>query len=97
MEMRDDDGKVTPTGQITGDAVYGYLKNYATKYDLLERMRLSTRVVKASRQNSLWYLELDERNTHPDMSAEPDRCPERATVTCQKLIVATGLTSEPCK
>lgn len=84
--MKPSPGRVTPTGQITGDAVHEYLASYSKSYGLNDRLRLKTRVTSAKRQAGLWHLQLATHGKERDLRNE---------VTSEKLIVATGLTSEP--
>ncbi|RDI84027.1 hypothetical protein Vi05172_g6066 [Venturia inaequalis] len=73
---------VTPEGWITGPAVHSYLNEYATKFGLHDHIRLGSRVDKVERVEAARSWKLTIRGTD-----EP--------LLCDKLIVATGLTSEP--
>lgn len=84
--MKPSAGKVTPTGQITGEAVHEYLASYTQKHGLEDRLSLKTRVLRAKRQAGLWHLQLSIDENEQSVTSE---------VTAEKLIVATGLTSEP--
>lgn len=66
---------------LPSDQVYAYLKAYAEKFGLVERMRLGTAVSRVTRNpdGKAWDLEL----------AAGEK------ITCDKLIVATGLNSKP--
>lgn len=67
---------------IPGYKVHEYLTAYARKFSLLERVKLNTRVSKVQRNENLssWDVILEH-------SGE--------TITCDKLIIATGMTSTP--
>jgi cation diffusion facilitator CzcD-associated flavoprotein CzcO len=67
---------------IPARKVHEYLDAYANKYGLTERIKLSTKVsnVKRNPDSKGWDLEIES-------SGE--------VLSCDKLIVATGLTSEP--
>ncbi|KAL9616142.1 MAG: hypothetical protein Q9160_008948 [Pyrenula sp. 1 TL-2023] len=64
---------------LLGSDVHRYLEKYARHHDLLKYIKFDTRVTKARRQGDGWVL-----TTHDDQ-----------TWTCDKLIVSTGLFSEP--
>ncbi|KAF2656412.1 FAD/NAD(P)-binding domain-containing protein [Lophiostoma macrostomum CBS 122681] len=72
-------------GLIRGDEVHNYLYKYAEKYDLLRRTKFQSRVVKAERiplentSQTGWRLTLSSGST----------------LDCDKLIVASGLYSQP--
>ncbi|KAL2060367.1 hypothetical protein VTL71DRAFT_9762 [Oculimacula yallundae] len=67
---------------LPGDQVYRYLKAYAEKFSLVEKMRLSTKIKRVARNMDMkaWDLEIEG-------SGE--------IVTCDKLLLATGLNSKP--
>lgn len=62
--------------------MYEYLKAYAEKFSLVERMRLGMRISHISRNvdNRAWDVEIEH---------------SKEVLTCDKLIVATGLNSKP--
>lgn len=67
---------------LPGEKVYQYLKAYAEKFSLIERMRLGTRISHISRNSDgkAWNLEVAG-------SIE--------VVICDKLMIAVGLNSKP--
>lgn len=71
---------VSKSGLISGDAVHRYLDSYATEFGLHRHLRLGTRVESVVRVGRHWHLTL--AGTHE-------------VLACEKLMVATGLTSEP--
>ncbi len=68
--------------RLSGQEISLYLENYARKHHLYQRIRFNTQVKNfvKSEMNHRWQLELDN---HEEV------------VECDKLIVATGLTSTP--
>lgn len=68
--------------RINGKQISLYLENYTRKHHLYQRIRFSTRVKNFSKleKNGRWQLELENKDE---------------VVECDKLIVATGLTSTP--
>jgi dimethylaniline monooxygenase (N-oxide forming) len=81
LPMRDALG-LKDWSDLPGDQVYEYLKSYAEKFSLMERMRLGTRVSRISRHldSKAWDLEIQD-------SGE--------VLTFAKVIVAAGLCSKP--
>ncbi|TID14199.1 hypothetical protein E6O75_ATG09278 [Venturia nashicola] len=73
---------ITPEGWITGPAVHNYLNDYAAKFGLHEHIRLGSRVDQVERIEDTRSWKLTIRGAD-----EP--------LFCDKLVVATGLTSEP--
>jgi dimethylaniline monooxygenase (N-oxide forming) len=67
---------------LPGEKVYEYLKAYAEKFRLVERMRLSTKVARISRS-------IDKNGWDVEIANSGE------VFTCDKLIVAAGLTSKP--
>lgn len=69
-------------GCIPGYAVHRYLDEYAEKFDLKRRLRLSSKVTHVDRDsvNKIWSLRVEN-------------CED--ILLCEKLIIATGLTSQP--
>jgi dimethylaniline monooxygenase (N-oxide forming) len=67
---------------LPGLQVHDYLKAYAKKFGIDERLRLSTRVSKVSRSgdNKGWVVEIEQSDEKFE---------------CDKLILATGLNSQP--
>ncbi|KAJ6439296.1 hypothetical protein O9K51_07181 [Purpureocillium lavendulum] len=78
-----------PGQHIPGEIVHRYLAEFAQHFDLMPRMRLNRKVASAELLNDgTWLLSiLDVRNDHNGS------VPER--LVARKLVVATGLTSEP--
>lgn len=74
----------TPEGWIEGPAVFRYLNKFAEKFGLVGRMMLGTSVEKITRleETKIWRLQTSS-------SSGP------GLLWCWKLIIATGLTSEP--
>ncbi|TVY24203.1 FAD-dependent monooxygenase [Lachnellula hyalina] len=67
---------------LPGIKVYEYLQAYSEKFHLLERLRLQTRVSRASRNvdKKRWDVEIEGT---------------KEVITCDKLIIAVGLNSKP--
>ncbi|KAK7993285.1 purine-cytosine permease fcy22 protein [Apiospora arundinis] len=80
LEMSRDSRFVNDFGLISGEAVHNYLSSYMDKFGLHKYLRLNTKVEKASRVGQHWHLTLADSG-------------ER--LVSEKLIVTTGLTSEP--
>ncbi|KAK4671633.1 hypothetical protein QC764_607570 [Podospora pseudoanserina] len=76
---------VKPGDHIPGVVVHEYLKAYAEKFGIADKIRFRHKVVTAEHQDGLdggWTLTVE----HDD---------ETSRIFAKKLIVATGLTSEP--
>ncbi|CAK7271129.1 hypothetical protein SEPCBS119000_004442 [Sporothrix epigloea] len=74
---------VKPGEHIPGPVVHRYLADYADKFGVLPHFRGSTKVVSAElRPQGGWVLTLEKAGA-------------TSTLVARKLIVATGLTSEP--
>jgi cation diffusion facilitator CzcD-associated flavoprotein CzcO len=77
-----------PGKHIPGRAVHEYLKSYADEFDLSKHIRLNTKVVSAERQetkensNGAWLLTVLCNG-------------QTSAIFTRRLIVASGLTSEP--
>lgn len=69
-------------GLIPGSCVHRYLTEYATKFGLISRLRLESGVqtVTRSENGTLWNVQLENN---------------KGNLTSEKIIVATGLTSQP--
>ncbi|KAL9130370.1 MAG: hypothetical protein Q9217_001428 [Psora testacea] len=82
---------VRKRGLLSGEALHAYVYEYAKHFDLLRRTRLNTKVVHATNNDTdatnAWALEL----THVEGTAEK----AERLITCAKLILATGQTSQP--
>ena len=75
---------VEPGEHIPGHVVHEYLKSYAEKYDILKLCRFSEDVKMAEKlEAGEWTLTVEKPTG------------ENYKLTTQKLVVATGLTSEP--
>ncbi|MCJ1275038.1 hypothetical protein MMC21_002838 [Puttea exsequens] len=83
---------VKERSRLSGEAVNAYVEAYAKHFDLVGRIRLKTRVVRAVHNEKeaakVWTLEL------ADVDGQVEKNVERV-VTCSKLIVATGQASTP--
>lgn len=71
---------------ITGDQVVEYLDRYCKKHGILERCRFNTEATKVERQGKGWRVWVRETGKTG---------PAQEALDCDKLIVATGLTSKP--
>ena len=71
---------------IPGEIIYEYFRQYAQKFDLTSRILLRSKLTIAERVEDGWKLSITAAETLPD--------PHRS-ITCSKLIVATGLTNSP--
>lgn len=67
---------------LPAQKVYEYLYKYSEKFSLLERMRLSTTVSKITKSSNIneWNVEIQ---------------PSGEVLSCDKLLVASGLASNP--
>ena len=72
---------------IPGETVYEYFRQYAKKYDLTRRILSRSKARSAEKTRDGWTLTVSN-----GWLPESDRS---QTVTCSKLIVATGITSSP--
>ncbi|KAK3994451.1 cofactor FMO1 enzyme is FAD, partial [Cladorrhinum sp. PSN332] len=80
IKMPSDDPGVDGHGLITGQAVHNYLSAYAAHFKLDRHLRFNTKIEQAARVNGQWRLKISGSNE---------------TLVSEKLIVATGLTSQP--
>lgn len=80
---------VQPGQHIPGDAVHDYLRQFSDHYGLIARLRLRCKVESAElRDDECWLLQIS--------SASPMTPEHRLEyVVARKLVMATGLTSEP--
>jgi cation diffusion facilitator CzcD-associated flavoprotein CzcO len=78
---------------IPGEVVYRYLTAYAKKWDLPKRISLRTTVtvVEKAEDNQGGYWRLNMRRPTSNL----DDSPTEFIVTTKKLIVSTGITSNP--
>ena len=82
---------VKPGEHIPGMTVHKYLCEYADHFGLTKRMRLNSKALSAEKlQDGKWEIEVKESKT----ANEPARTYK---LQCEKLIVATGLTSQPVR
>lgn len=73
--------RVKPGEHIPGEVVHDYLTKYAEKFGVLPHLRVNTKVQSAERaEKGGWLLRLDS---------------DLGSILTKKLIVATGMTSEP--
>jgi len=72
---------------IPGKVVFEYFKQYAEKYDLTRRIWSISKIRSAEKIETGWRLTV----IHGNLPASN----QSKTVTCSKLVVATGLTSDP--
>lgn len=79
----DDSYGVKHGEHIPGHVIHTYLTNYAARFGVLEKIRFRSKVETAERKGGEgWLLTISSDNGHSELLTE-------------KLIVATGLTSEP--
>ena len=82
---------VKPRSILTGQVLHEYLHSYAERFDLLPRIRLGTKVLRATEQGSeiedAWILEL----------ASSEGTGGATSITSSKLVVATGQATTPIK
>lgn len=80
---------VKPGQHIPGQVVHRYLHQYAEEFGLLSIIRLGCRVITAEMKgNSQWELTTMSNN-------ENENTPHEDHILASKLILATGLTSDP--
>jgi len=84
---------------IPGEVIHAYLCQYAEHFGLAARIGLRTKVVTAEKVNQGWELKLETASIEPGYKVKVEdnssRLPAHRTITCIKLVVATGLTSSP--
>ena len=86
----DADVGVTPRGLVSGQAIAAYLHKYAEHFGLVPHLRFNTSVRHATNNDDAvkaWTLELAE--------VGKEKPATEYSVTCSKLLVATGQTSRP--
>ncbi|MCJ1308628.1 hypothetical protein MMC25_002281 [Agyrium rufum] len=78
-------------GVLTGEAIYEYICRYAERFDLVKRVQLNTKVVRAvndeRHEKSTWRVQTT--------STGGEKKERSGFITCEKLIVATGQASQP--
>jgi cation diffusion facilitator CzcD-associated flavoprotein CzcO len=78
---------------LPAERVHAYLERYVDKFDLRKRCRLGTKVVRIEKcegtkeKTTAWKVEV-ERETEDEESV-------KESLTCDKLIMATGINSTP--
>lgn len=78
---------------IPGMVVHRYLCEFAEAFDLTKRIKLSTKVLNAEKldgNNAGWLLQTRTSKTEENL-------PKSSAIKCKKLIIATGLTSQPVR
>ena len=82
---------------IPGEVIHQYFYRYAETYDLLKRVNLRTKVVVAAKILEGWKLQLEVSSEKLEsLGSNRQGIPQplrRQSITCTKLIIATGLTS----
>lgn len=78
---------------LPAEKIHEYLERYTDRFDLRKRCRLNTRVVKCERdeeikEGAIWKVEVEVRKQFEEYTV-------REIMLCDKLIVATGVTSTP--
>ena len=92
----DDSFGVKGAQHIPGESIYEYFCRYAEKHVLTRRIQFSTKVTVAEKLQEGWKLELESivGNGHTTVDGkEIIPLPAQRTITCAKLVIATGLTS----
>ncbi|RAL62329.1 hypothetical protein DID88_004895 [Monilinia fructigena] len=84
----DEDPELKMWNIVPGDKVGQYLRNFTKKFHIDEHLRLNTKVLSAVPEHGIgegsrWSLEVQENGK------------EKETVKCDKLIVASGPSSDP--
>jgi Pyridine nucleotide-disulphide oxidoreductase len=75
---------VKPGQHVPGDVVHKYLQCYAERFDIYRRIRFRCKVDSAKKEKNGWILRISAENSEP-----------QSQLWTEKLIVATGLMSEP--
>ncbi|PVH85139.1 FAD/NAD(P)-binding domain-containing protein [Cadophora sp. DSE1049] len=73
---------------IRGDVMHEYLERYAKKFDILRRVQFRTEVLGVERSGKGWKL-------FTKVTGEESGADRKDTMTCDKLLIATGLNSRP--
>ncbi|KAL2128956.1 hypothetical protein VTI74DRAFT_8410 [Chaetomium olivicolor] len=76
---------VKPGEHMSGEVMHRYLKRYAERFGIMEKIRLQTAVLIAERQEGAeggWNLTVEKDGV-------------KSQIFAQKLVMASGLTSEP--
>lgn len=80
---------VKPGEHIPGTVLHEYLTKYSEKFDILDKIRCNSKVLSAEHQDGPeggWIL---------TVQSTAENAPGETQIKARKLIVATGLTSEP--
>lgn len=86
--MRPETFGIRPGQHIPGEVVHDYLTQYAEKFGIIEHIRYNNKVEVAEHQDSGgWILTINSKDGSGTSGA--------TKVVARKLVVATGLTSEP--
>ncbi len=80
---------VKPGEHIPGPVVHDYLRTYAEKFDIMRRIRFESKVETVERRQGGggWILTVQEGGNNSEDA--------RSQLLAEKLVIATGLTSEP--
>ncbi|KAF2425275.1 FAD/NAD(P)-binding domain-containing protein [Tothia fuscella] len=83
--MRPETFGVKPGEHMSGEVVHEYLTSFAEKFDLTRRILLESKVktVEYVAEDNTWILTVESTNR------------QSFTITAERLVIATGLTSEP--
>lgn len=78
---------------LPAEKVHEYLERYVDKFDLRRRCKLNTKVVNVERdenmkEGAIWKVEVEVKKDFEEYTV-------REIILCDKLIVATGVTSTP--
>ncbi|KAK3063060.1 hypothetical protein LTS18_002826 [Coniosporium uncinatum] len=86
---------VTAGQHIPGEVIYQYLEDYSAEQGLHQYLRCNTRVTSISeRAHGIWELTL--ANVTLDGQADvADNSVQESVILTEKLVIATGVTSEP--
>ena len=83
---------------IPGESTYEYFRRYAEKHDLSRRIQFQMKVNVAEKIQERWRLELENVPMRDKKTADGKNVswlPAQWTITCTKLVIATGLTNAP--
>lgn len=77
---------------IPGEVIYEYCRQYADKFDLTRRILLETRVWTVEKSGEGWRLRVEPVGGVRKGAGQQDGA---RIITCDKLMIATGLTNSP--
>ncbi|KAI9790637.1 MAG: hypothetical protein M1816_004970 [Peltula sp. TS41687] len=87
---------VKPGEYIPGRVIHDYLHRYAKKFDVYRRIRFEAKVDSVERQAAGgWLINIVPAADKSDRRRSENNINENTRLLTQKLVVATGLTSEP--